>query len=55
MTKAGKLSIEFTEFKAEVEARLSALEGSKEPKKPQKKDKGIVVDTKGSDIIATEE
>lgn len=52
MTKAGKLSIEFAEFKAEVEARLSALEDKKPtPKKP----KGIVVDTVDDKIVATEE
>lgn len=60
MTKAGRLSIEFEEFKSDVEARLTALESgsakeTKEPKKPQKKDKNIVVDTKGNDIVATEE
>lgn len=53
MTKAGKLSIEFSEFKAEVEARLSALEGDKKP--APKKSKGIVVDAVDDKIVATEE
>lgn len=60
MTKAGKLLKEFETFKKEVYERLEVLEGKKpgisEEKKPKnKKEKDIILETKGDDIVATEE
>lgn len=63
MTATGRIEREFAAFKAEVEARLDALEGkktatttttTKTTTKTETKKKDVVLETKGNDIVGTE-
>lgn len=63
MTDAALLRKEFEAFKAEVEARLDALEGkssktvkeAQPPKTSNKKKEAVIVATENNDIVASEE
>jgi len=59
MTATGRIEREFAAFKAEVEARLDALEGkkttvTKSTTKTESKKKDVILETKGNDIVGTE-